>query len=179
MDKAGAFLAQAKSDFSVFERLWELNADDVPACHALHHLQMATEKLAKAVRIYLDPDTSRKDTHVAFREIVHILKRRDVIRKLGYADEPERFKYFIEGRRSWFLEVERLCPSVGTDVAGGRTNGPNVEYPWLGRDIAESETWIVPAEHTFPLAQDLRSSEGAYFIVLLRRLLDRIPEALT
>jgi hypothetical protein len=40
-----AFLTQARSDWQVFEHLYD---SDFPECHALHYLQMATEKLAKA-----------------------------------------------------------------------------------------------------------------------------------
>jgi hypothetical protein len=40
------FLIQARTDFAVFELLWD--HPDLPTCHALHHLQMATEMHGKA-----------------------------------------------------------------------------------------------------------------------------------
>ena len=43
-----AFLAQARSDWNVYRLLSESRE---PSCHALHYLQMATEKLAKAYRM--------------------------------------------------------------------------------------------------------------------------------
>ena len=43
-----AFLEQARSDFAMFDLL---NEAKVPQCHVLHYLQMATEKLAKALSL--------------------------------------------------------------------------------------------------------------------------------
>ena len=40
------FLVQARTDFAVFELL--RRQADLPACHKLHYLQMATELLGKA-----------------------------------------------------------------------------------------------------------------------------------
>jgi len=44
-----AFLAQAKSDWQIYEHLEKTSFSK---CHALHYLQMATEKLAKAYNNY-------------------------------------------------------------------------------------------------------------------------------
>jgi hypothetical protein len=44
-----AFIAQARSDFRVYRHLAE--RPEFAVCHALHYLQMATEKLAKAYRL--------------------------------------------------------------------------------------------------------------------------------
>ena len=49
MTQEDAFIRQARSDYSVFERLRAESRSDVPECHVLHYFQMATEKLAKAV----------------------------------------------------------------------------------------------------------------------------------
>ncbi len=46
---AVAFIAQARSDWGVYRLLAERG--DVAACHVLHYLQMACEKLAKAYRL--------------------------------------------------------------------------------------------------------------------------------
>jgi hypothetical protein len=46
---ASAFIEQARSDWSVRGTLAEQT--QVPACHQLHYLQMACEKLAKAYRL--------------------------------------------------------------------------------------------------------------------------------
>ena len=55
------FLIQAKADMVVFERFWKDST--LPACHALHYLQMATELLGKAHAWKNGPKT---DTHREF-----------------------------------------------------------------------------------------------------------------
>ena len=47
-DWASAFLRQGASDLTVHELL--AARDELPLCHALHYLQMACEKIAKAYR---------------------------------------------------------------------------------------------------------------------------------
>lgn len=63
---ARAYVAQARSDWQLFERLREM--ESVEMCHHLHYLQMACEKLAKAYR-FRDTDaqpSSLLTHHVGF-----------------------------------------------------------------------------------------------------------------
>jgi len=53
MTEQEAFLAQASSDYEVFQILLDLDRTVVPVCHPLHYLQMSTEKLAKAAKLAL------------------------------------------------------------------------------------------------------------------------------
>ena len=55
------FLAQARTDFEVFEEFRK--EPGLPACHALHYLQMATEMLGKAHAWKHGPSAN---THRAF-----------------------------------------------------------------------------------------------------------------
>jgi hypothetical protein len=55
------FLVQARTDLVVFELL--LRQAELPACHALHYLQMATELLGKAHAWKHSPQVT---THRAF-----------------------------------------------------------------------------------------------------------------
>ena len=48
---AEAFAAQGRSDWTEYQHLSTLTYPSLPWCHALHYLQMATEKIAKAYRI--------------------------------------------------------------------------------------------------------------------------------
>ena len=70
-------MRQASSDFEIFERLWDINPNDRHEyralhfqCHALQHFQMATEKLAKAMLLFIDPAAEVEKSHVAFRKII-------------------------------------------------------------------------------------------------------------
>ena len=79
---ADAFAAQARSDWKVYQHLAGLPKPSFPACHALQHLQMATEKIAKAYRIRdtkADPgDLARH--HTGFEEFVNSFFRSQTIR---------------------------------------------------------------------------------------------------
>jgi hypothetical protein len=197
VEKVDKFLAQARSDFKIFELLWELDAAAVPSCHALQHFQMSTEKLSKAILMYLGSETNDakvgdeicpacgrvighrlENSHIAFRNVTHVLKRGDVARRLGYSENPGYFKRFLESKKTWFRDVEQLCPSIGTEDSGGGSNGPNVEYPWQGRDTDLTDTWLVPADYRFTISRNLRSRDGIDFIAMVRKLLERVPEAI-
>ncbi len=70
---ADAFAAQGRSDWRVYQYLAPLQAPSFPACHALHYLQMATEKIAKAYRIrdtVADVDELVRH-HTGFEEFVN------------------------------------------------------------------------------------------------------------
>jgi hypothetical protein len=73
MTEQAAFLAQASSDFRVFQILLSLDRVEVPACHPPHYLQMATEKLAKAIMVAIQ-QPSEKLTHVAFSQMPYLLE---------------------------------------------------------------------------------------------------------
>ncbi len=62
------FLIQAKADMVVFERFRK--DSNLPACHALHYLQMATELLGKAHAWKNGP---RANTHRAFVDFLRSL----------------------------------------------------------------------------------------------------------
>jgi len=67
------FLAQARADFVVF-RLLQARAE-LPACHALHYLQMATELLGKAHAWRRAPQPM---THVAFVPFLRSLTEQQI-----------------------------------------------------------------------------------------------------
>jgi hypothetical protein len=139
---------------------------------------MATEKMSKSILLTLDPERDTR-SHVAFREIEQYLKRPHVAQKLGYAGDRNTLRRLLERRRLWFREVEQLSPSVGTGSSSGANDGPNVEYPWFARDVASELTWHSPCTHRFDLARKLRvGDDGRAFIEMVRRLLDRLPEAI-
>lgn len=67
-DWARAYARQAASDWTIYRQL--AAAPEVPRCHALHFLQMAAEKVAKAYR-FRDTKTAEEQLltrHVAIEE---------------------------------------------------------------------------------------------------------------
>ena len=174
MTEADAFHQQAKSDFEVFELLLGFPRDEVAECHPLHYLQMATEKVAKAAFCALGVEGRERFSHVAFSSIRHHLGRRDVARALGYADFRAYLR-FLNRSAPVHREFDELNPSVGPQLeGGGPKEGPNVEYPWRGRDERSRWTWHAPATHSFELLDRLqRSGDAAQVLGLVRLLIQR------
>ena len=86
------FLVQARSDYRVFELLWnDWKESRLPPCHALHYLQMATEKFAKA-KAWKHGSVSK--THVAFKGFLAGLhSNREAQKHLGYEGKNSNWKY--------------------------------------------------------------------------------------
>jgi hypothetical protein len=152
------FLVQARSDFEVFELLrkqWEKSK--LPCCHALHYLQMATEKFGKA-KAWKHGSVSK--THVAFNAFLAGLKYDPRAQKqLGYEGKNSSWKHLIRKSGPLAKSIEDLAPAVSKD-------GPNPEYPWPG---AAPE--FAPAEFEFIIWTELRTPEGRQFLKLVGRLL--------
>jgi hypothetical protein len=115
------FLVQARSDFKVFEllrRQWE--DQELPSCHALHYLQMATEKLGKAKAWKHGPCA---ETHLVFKSFLAELKtNRQAQKQLGYEGKTENWQALIRKAGPLAKAIEDLAPSKSKD-------GPNPEYP--------------------------------------------------
>ena len=112
MTEQQAFLIQASSDYRVFRILLNLDRATVPACHALHYLQMSTEKLAKAAMKALERPTG-KLTHVAFSDMPYLLARTEIAKQLGWQN-AKAFRQFLKKSAPIFRKIEELNPSVGT-----------------------------------------------------------------
>ncbi len=148
------FLVQARTDFVVFELLQKQR--DLPACHALHYLQMATEMLGKA---YLWKHGLPKSTHRAFVGFLKSLaKNRKAQKQLGYEKRNESWKRSIQKSLELAQRIEDLAPALALDA-------PNPEYPWPRAAPAET-----PAEYTFGIWQQLQTPEGRQFLHLISRL---------
>jgi hypothetical protein len=172
MTEQQAFLAQASSDYRVFQILLDLDRAEVPECHPLHYLQMSTEKLAKAAMHALGHPTE-KLTHVAFSQIPYLLARNDIARRLGWQN-AKAFRQFLKKSAPIFRAIDELNPSVGTQrSAAAAREQPNVEYPWFKRDANGNLIWQTPAIAPWPLIEQLRSGMGAQVIQFVEVLIER------
>jgi hypothetical protein len=174
MSLRGAYLRQASSDLAVYQALYA--RPELPACHALHYLQMATEKLAKAVLLATGSRTEAdvRASHKALSLLPGVLKgRRSDAQRVDYAN-PRAFDSFLDGVKSLCRAIDELSPSIGPQQAGGgAADGPNCEYPWFGRGGAAGEHWLAPAEWAFSVERLLKEGNGPGLIPFLQRLLDR------
>ena|SRR5688572_2571384 len=149
------FLVQARTDYSVFELL--RNDDKLPACHALHYLQMATELLGKA---YAWRHGRPRRSHRAFVAFLRSLStNRAAQNQLGFEGKNNNWTHVIRKSVPLAEYVEDLAPSLAGE-------GPNPEYPW---PVDAPRT--APAEYTFDVWRQLQDTPaGRQFLSLAGRL---------
>jgi hypothetical protein len=149
------FLVQARSDFAVFD--FFRRKGEFPACHSLHYLQMATEKLGKAHAWRRGP---RTNTHRAFVAFLRSLATNPAAQaQLSFGGRDANWEQLI--RKSTLLaeRIEGLAPDISRDL-------PNPEYPWPR--LAPS---VAPAEHAFPIWGELRDTvAGRKFLDFITQL---------
>lgn len=115
------FLMQAWSDFQVFR---EMNDGRCPTCHALHYLQMATEKLSKSFLCRRSGRNPPKLTHYSLVTFLNVSRSQRVWReKLGYEHNPRAYGYYIDSLLPVAAQIERLVPEGNSRI--------NTEYPWI------------------------------------------------
>jgi hypothetical protein len=151
------FLVQAQTAFAVFRLLAQ--RPDLPACHALHYLQMATELLGKA---HAWKHGRPKQTHRSFVAFLRSLSTsRKAQKQLGFDRQNESWKHLIRKSSALAEQIENLAPAL----AG---NDPNAEYPWPPDDPQ-----VAPAEHTFDIWEELQETPlGRQFLSLARHLFE-------
>ncbi len=153
-----AFLAQSRSDWEVFGRL---AADaSIPACHQLHYLQMACEKIAKAYRcrdraVNLEELLKR---HVGFSKFLGSFLASPSMKE-AYRGRAAQLREVTAFTRNLAREIEKLAPSVDRAVSP-----ENAEYPWeSGGEV------IPPCRYTYPRLSLLTSPGGRTLLKLVAR----------
>jgi hypothetical protein len=137
MNWSQAFARQAESDLDAREVL--ASAPLLPACHALHHLQMACEKLCKAAMI-----AAGTDAYEVQRSHAHVAKQLPTLVKLYMSRDAGRMpknNWIVDAIRPLARQIELLSPAVRD---GGRSP-QNCEYPW----VASDGSVVAPADQTF------------------------------
>jgi hypothetical protein len=156
---------QARSDYEMFSLC---RSNGVPPCHALHYLQMSTEKLNKAYRWRSGDAPPRSHAGLVY-----------LLRFLGQARTPDQdriagvfaFKRYVDFQ-NWIrvvmpiaYELERLAPAL---AAGG----PNPEYPW-----PPDRPTTAPADYAFPVWTSLSSTgAGRDLMRMIHTSMIRFPE---
>jgi hypothetical protein len=154
MNWRDAFLAQARSDYEIFEKL---NTPENPVCHKLHYLQMAMEKLAKGFLCKGD-NPPPKRSHYVLVGFLQISKHRpEWIRLLGYAGKDRVYASIVDSLLPVADKIERLAP--------GESDRMNPEYPWVDNNGSVN----CPAHYGFP---DFDRVELTKFLALISSLLN-------
>ncbi|MGQ9625938.1 MAG: hypothetical protein ACUVV0_03420 [Anaerolineae bacterium] len=154
-----AYLEQARSDWDAFEVIC---TSPLPDCHKLHYLQMATEKLGKALLLAggTDLDVVR-GTHRAFTRFLQIAARNHGLQRELNMTGPQ-LQAHIQQLLPIAYDIERLAPAL----AGG---GPNAEYPWE----APSGTVNTPVSYGFPVSSTLKLPKGRNLLKLIKTTLEK------
>jgi hypothetical protein len=155
---ASAFAAQSRSDWRVYDRLaGEL---EIPACHELHYLQMACEKIAKAYRCR-DTDANLDEfltRHVGFAKFMGSFLASPSIKE-AYRGRDAQLQEVAKLARALAREIEKLAPSVD------RAASPeNAEYPWETGGVV-----IAPCQYGYPRLSLLTSAGGRTLLKLVTR----------
>lgn len=162
-----AFLAQARSDWDVYKLL---SAQELPRCHELHYLQMATEKLAKAYRVRetASPVSELVKHHTGFQKFI-----RQYLLSPGnsepYKGKRAQLQSLMHACSRLAAEIEKLAPAVDR---GGSPE--NVEYPWLA-----GERVVAPCAWSFPAFSLLTAPGGRAFLKLIELSLRDLDQAAT
>jgi hypothetical protein len=139
---------QAQSDHDVFILI---RGKGVAQCHSLHHLQMLTEKIAKAYFWRSGHAPSR--THAGFTQFLRFLGQtrpsdRERVANLFTFKQFADFQKWIKAVLPIAYELERLAPALAN-------NGPNPEYPW-----PHDQPEYAPASYNFAIWSSLASGRG-------------------
>ena len=149
------FLVQSRTDFAVFDMLRK--QPGLPACHALHYLQMSTEMLGKAHAWKHGPRTT---THRAFVGFLRSLStNRQAQKQLEYVGRNENWEHLLRKSVPLAERIEDLAPALSPDA-------PNPEYPWPRAAPRQA-----PVEYNFEVWAELQQTPaGRQFLKLTGRL---------
>jgi hypothetical protein len=157
---ATAFAIQGRSDWAVYKHLSALVKPSFHQCHALHYLQMATEKIAKAYRLRDTPadvdDLVKR--HTGFVEFVNEFFRCRTIRD-EFQGQDAALQAPQKNAAILAREVEKLAPAID------RLASPeNAEYPW-----ERDEAIVIPCRFGFPNLTMLNQASGRAGMNLVER----------
>jgi hypothetical protein len=158
-----AFLNQAGVDWAAYQKT---RLGTSPECHQLLFLQMASEKLAKALLISGPLSLeSITQSHAAFVKFMHTASNnRKLQRAFGMKKAQHRAQF--KSLLPLACEIELLAPALAQ-------RGPNPEYPW--EDAAGNI--LSPANYPFPLITQLRKTpQGVQSLKYIEIFLKRFEE---
>lgn len=158
-----AFLRQARSDWEAYQKTIE---SEWPYCHRLHYLQMATEKLSKALLVA--GDTKVEDltaSHAAFVRFLRLVSNnRNLKNALGMKKSQQ--KAHFNQLLPLAHEIELLAPALAK-------NSPNPEYPW--KDV--SGKVLAPVDYPFLSIKQLQKTrKGIQLLKYIEVFLLRFEE---
>lgn len=161
MDWKTAYARQADTDMDA--RDWLLQKQPpLPACHQLHFLQMAAEKLCKAHLIRSGTEAWVLGTSHSF--VTGPLPV--IVRQVLSRGRKERASpWLMAAVRKLARQIERLAPAI--DAKG---HPANCEYPWLD----PTGNVVAPASYSFKL--DINGKAGTTLLKAMRVAIRNLVE---
>lgn len=155
---AEAFWAQARSDWEMYTKMGRAKG---PACHVLHYLQMATEKLGKAYLLAggvgLD---DVQNSHQAFTQFLRRVARNGKVqRELGMT--AAQLRAHVYQLLPIAYAIEKLAPALAE-------RSVNAEYPWQ----TPEGVIMAPMRYNFSLSAALEEKNGRKLLKLTETVLD-------
>ncbi len=135
-DWAAAFRRQAESDFAMYAHLVG-GAQPLPRCHALHHLQMATEKIAKAYRLVGEPDAT--PSSISQHQLGNFVE--DFFRSPRARERLRLGKHNVKYAKRKLTEAAQTIEALVPRDLLHR----NAEYPWEVAGVVRA-----PTDEDFP-----------------------------
>ncbi|MDZ7362838.1 MAG: hypothetical protein ONB46_19245 [candidate division KSB1 bacterium] len=132
-----------------------------PACHILHYLQMATEKLGKAY--FLSGGTGvneAQNSHLAFAKFLRLVARNGKLQKM-LGMRSAQLRAHVRQLLPIAHSIEKLAPALAEGSV-------NTEYPWQS---ADGEIKI-PIHYDFALSETLHSPSGRSLLELVKVIFD-------
>ena len=136
MNWSEAYFLQAKSDYELLQLL--LKQSGVPPCHAMHYLQMCTEKLAKGFLSMNQGGVRQPNKHERLVKFMRAARSYTRIRDSFGFKSQNQYDAFINGILPIGEALETLYPS-------GNIDRPNPEYPWQNNIGVNC-----PCQYSFP-----------------------------
>lgn len=155
---------QARSDHELFSLV---RRKGVAPCHALHYLQMTTEKIAKAY--FWRSGSPPPRSHAGFAQFLRILcqirrSRQQFIAHLFSFKRFQDFQNWVRKVLPIAYELEQLSPDLAND-------GPNPEYPW-----PHAGPTAAPVNHQFAIWLSLTSGLGRDLMRVIRIAVERFGD---
>jgi hypothetical protein len=155
---------QAKSDLQAFLLV---RGHGLAPCHALHYLQMVTEKIAKAYFWRAGHPPSR--SHAGIVQFLRFLgqvrqhDRQRIANLFGYKRFAD-FQHWLREALPIAYDLQRMAPAL----AG---NGENPEYPW-----PHLQPRFTPATYDFKVWHEIQSVRGRALMRLVEIAVNRFDE---
>lgn len=155
---AEAFLSQAQADWKMHKKMRKANE---AACHVLHYLQMATEKLGKAYFLSAGTDVEEvQNTHLVFTKFLRLAARNGKLQKL-LGMSAAQLRAHVRQLLPLAHSIEKLAPALAEGSV-------NAEYPWQAPD----GTVKTPIAYDFALSTTLQETNGRHLLELVNAIFE-------